>query len=195
MDKSESLTRLLTKRIVPIVGEITSETSKRVKLDLLELALQSLDDSVTLVIDSRGGCSQAAIEVYDFIKLNRINAVGVVYGKCMSSAVTILMACKKRVCTPHAIFLLHFVSRHSASFTPNPKRIEEARDWFETLLTETLKQTEYMVQIIACATGLRIEQVLDLIERGHVFNEELDPNQAKQLGLVHEIVESMDLLH
>src|SRR5919201_1811930 len=58
-----------------------------------------------LYFNSPGGSAYAALSLASLLVLRGMNATGVVIGECSSAAIWPFAACKKRIVTPHSVFL------------------------------------------------------------------------------------------
>ena len=151
---------------------------------LMTMVEQKLKEGATrfvLLISSAGGNVYAGISAYNFMKGIPAQIETHNFGMASSVALVLYCAGDKRLSAPHATFLLHGVQ---ANF-PQGAGLEEDQ------LTERLKglqlDTENIAGIVAATTGKPEAEVLKDIRSRTTLN----PEQALQYGLVHEIKEPL----
>ena len=132
---------------------------------------------VHLMISSPGGSVFHGLSIYNLLKGAPIEVVTYNFGSVDSIGVVIFCAGDRRVSVPHARFLLHGVS---VSFQGNLTLDEKD-------LEERLKglQIDYqnISKVIAATTGRDSESIVTDMETRTTLN----PEQAVEYGLVHEI--------
>lgn len=136
---------------------------------------------IVLLISSPGGSVFHGLSAYNFLRGIPAQVVTHNFGSVDSMGVVLLCAGDRRLSVPHARFLLHAVH---ANF-PQPASLEEQQ------LEERLKglriDIENIAGVIAATTGRSEEQVTkDMLNR-----TTLNPEQAVQYGLIHEIKEQL----
>jgi ATP-dependent protease ClpP protease subunit len=102
--------KMFEARQLMLSGLINSEMCDELMPIISALALDGVSDA-QLHIDSIGGALESAFHLYDAIIASGICFQGVVIGKCMSAAVSVLQSCQVRHALPHAQFLVHETSR------------------------------------------------------------------------------------
>jgi ATP-dependent Clp protease protease subunit len=129
------------------------------------------------MISSPGGSVFHGLSIYNLLKGAPIDVVTYNFGSVDSIGIVIFCAGDKRVSVPHARFLLHGVSM---SFQGNQTLDEKD-------LEERLKglQIDYqnISKVIAATTGRDSESIVTDMETRTTLN----PEQAVEYGLVHEI--------
>lgn len=101
-------------RTLLLEGEIDKKSVEAVKGDLLRIQSQTKPDSkesIYLIINNTGGDVLYGLELCDFMRVFiTVPIIGVVFGKCYSTASMILLHCDQRISTPNASFLIHSVT-------------------------------------------------------------------------------------
>jgi ATP-dependent protease ClpP protease subunit len=138
-------------------------------------------NEVVLLISSPGGSVFHGLSAYNFLKGIPAQVVTHNFGSVDSISVVLFCAGHRRLSVPHARFLLHAVH---ANF-PQAAALEEQQ------LEERLKglriDIENIAGVIAAITGRSEKQVTkDMLNR-----TTLNPEQAVEYGLVHEIKEEL----
>jgi len=163
-------------------------TPKNVTLEaanaLINQVKSLIDEKVTtlnLLISSPGGNVYAGLMAYNFLKGCPVHLTTHNIGICDSISAVIYAAGIRRLSVPHGRFLMHGVM---AGFTANSSLTETQ---LEERLATLRNDTDNIAGVIAGATGKQ-ESVLHEDMRKGVT---LDPQEAIEYGLVHEIVESL----
>ncbi|NBV46439.1 MAG: hypothetical protein EBR86_12595 [Planctomycetia bacterium] len=78
-----------------------------------------------IYFDSPGGSPYCAMSLVALIRLRGIEATGIVTGECSSAALWPFAACRRRVVTPHSVFLFHPMKWQSEEHIG----ITEAAEW------------------------------------------------------------------
>ena len=138
-------------------------------------------NEIVLLISSLGGSVFHGLSAYNFLKGISAQVVTHNFGSVDSIGVVLFCAGDRRFSVPHARFLLHAVQ---ANF-PQAASLEEKQ------LEERLKglriDIENIAGVIAATTGRTEKQVTkDMLNR-----TTLNPEQAVEYGLVHEIKEEL----
>jgi ATP-dependent Clp protease protease subunit len=171
--------KLFESRTVLIFGEINSQVANQIVAQLLALAASS-DERITVYLHSPGGHVEAADSIFDvlgFIK-PRVAIVGT--GWVASAGAHIYVGAPKedRYCLPNTRFLLH---------QPWGGAGGRATD-LEIEAEEILKMRARLIRIIAERTG----QPLKRVEKDTERNFWMSAEQAREYGLVGEIITSYD---
>lgn len=98
--------KFLEMGIVPIFNEITTATLEKVQQCFVHFFLRKMTN-ITVLISSNGGNTEAALEIFDILKLYPGLKTGIVIGKARSAAAIILQTCDKRLVTPNSLILIH----------------------------------------------------------------------------------------
>ena len=147
---------------------------------LFKIIDQKIKDKYTkihLMISSPGGTVFHGLSLYNFLKGAPLEVDTYNFGSVDSIGVVIFCAGKRRFSVPHARFLMHgvrFNFNGSASF--DEKQIEEH--------LKSLKiDQENIARVIADTSGKPKHK----IEEDMNNRTTLNPNEAKDYGLIHEI--------
>ena len=157
-------------------GPIDDERVKKL-MATLEQKLKEGRDRFVILISSPGGSVFHGISAYNFLKGIPAEVVTHNFGSVDSIAVCLFCAGTKRLCVPHARFLIHGIGFN----VPAGSRFDEK------LLGERIanlkNERETICRIIADNTGKKLEDVEQDMFTGITLTSE----QAKDYGLVHEI--------
>jgi len=134
-----------------------------------------------LMLSSPGGTVYHGLSIYNFLKGAPIEIYTYNFGTVDSIGIIIYCSGSRRFSVPHARFLIHGVQ---ANFVGNQSLDEKA-------LEERLKglQIDYknIARVIADTTQKPTDKVLDDMNSRTTLN----PQEAKDYGLVHEIKSSL----
>jgi ATP-dependent protease ClpP protease subunit len=150
-------------------------------LDIIKQQMQDGVEKIILLISSSGGNVFYGLSVYNFLKGMPIEVITHNFGSVDSSAGVIYCAGSKRYSSPDARFLIH----------PLTWTYSDTTTLYEEQMEENLKSfridSENVVGVLVTATGKKEEEIVqDMKNRKH-----LNPDQAKNYGLVHEIKENL----
>lgn len=166
---------LVDERAVPIVGGLDSQVAGMLMTQLLYLE-QKNRKPIMLHLNSPGGAVYQGLSIYDSIRSCKAPIDITIHGMCMSMAVVVLQAARKRRAMPNATFMLHEISGMGFGTVSQ--------------LTDTTKEAERLTQvvndIITDRTGLTKQKLKKLTERRDSY---IDAEEALSLGLIDEIVE------
>lgn len=148
---------------------------------ILDAKIKEKVERLHLMISSPGGMVFHGLSLYNFLKGAPVEVYTYNFGSVDSIGVVIFCAGDKRCSVPHARFLIHGVS---ANFAGNQSLDEKD-------LEERLKglQIDYknIARVIADTTQKPTDKVLDDMNNRTTLN----PQEAKDYGLVHEIKSSL----
>lgn len=143
-----------------------------------------VDEKVTtlnLLVSSPGGNVYSGLLAYNFLKGCPVHLTTHNVGICDSITAVIYAAGTRRLSVPHGRFLMHGVS---AGFAANSSLTETQ---LEERLATLRNDTDNIAGVLAGATGKQEAVLHKDMRRGLT----LDPQQAIDYGLVHEIVEAL----
>lgn len=106
---------------IVIAGEL-HDNETEISEHLLRLPQGS---ECTLYINSPGGSQYSALSLMSLILLRQLRATAIVTGECSSAAIWPFAACRRRLITPHSVFLFHSMRWESEENI----RLEEAAQW------------------------------------------------------------------
>lgn len=138
------------------------------------------NETLTIFLSSQGGDIDSAIRIYDFLKSveNKVFVIG--FGQIDSAAIIIYLAGDKRVVLPKTRFRFHEPTYNMQQESSSLSVFDERVKLFKEL-------DNRMKEIAVSETGKGKAMILKLYSDGVVLNT----SQAKDFGLVHEIVKQM----
>ncbi len=170
--------RLLKERIIFLGTPVDDQVANLIVAQLLHLESEDPDKDISLYINSPGGIVYAGLAIYDtmqFIKPD-VSTIGVGMAMSMGSILLAGGAPGKRFALPNAKIMIH---QGSAGFQGTPADIEiHAR--------EVLSLRRRMAEILAHHSGQPVEKVERDIDRDRFMT----PEEAKEYGLIDEIITS-----
>lgn len=137
--------------------------------------------SITLLISSPGGHVNPGILAYNFLKGSPVDVTTHNINVCDSITAVIYAAGNRRLSVPHGRFLLHSIK---AGFGANVNLSETE---LEERLATLRNEADNIAGVLSGATGKPEVDIHDDMRKGLT----LDPQQAVQYGLAHEIVETI----
>lgn len=171
--------KLLETRTILIFGEINMDMAKAITGQLLVLSADS-DEPIKLIINSPGGHVESGDTIFDMIRFVKAPVKVIGTGWVASAAALIYAAAEKenRYSLPNTRFLLH---------QPMGGARGQAAD-IAIEAEEILKMRRRLNEIFARQTGQPVEKVEDDTDR----NFWMSAAEAKEYGLVNEIIDSID---
>lgn len=156
-----------------------NQQSVNTLISLIEAKIREGVKNFKILISSPGGTVFHGISAYNFLKGIPVEIETYNFGTIDSIATVIYCAGSKRFCVPNARFLIHGIGWNP----PGGVRFEEKQ------LKEQLKSLEIDRENIAKILAENCEKTQAEIEKTMFEGTTLNPGQAKQFGLVHEISE------
>ena len=163
-------------------------TPQTVALDAANSLINQLkgliDEGITdihILISSPGGNVYSGLLAYNFLKGCPANITTHNIGICDSITAVIYAAGNRRLSVQHGRFLMHGIS---ANFNANTSLSETG---LEERLSTLRNDTNNIAGVLAQATGKQESQIHQDMRHGLT----LDPQQAIEYGIVHEIVDSL----
>jgi len=168
---------LLENRIIFLAGYITEESARDVIMALLYLHSIKKEQDINLYINSRGGYIEETLAIYDTMRFLSCDVATYCIGQAASGAAVILAAGAKgkRFTLPNAKVMLH---------QPYGGVTGQAED-IRIQAEEILKAKRRLNEILSRHTGQAIEKIEEETERDRF----MDPPEAKEYGIVDEILE------
>jgi ATP-dependent Clp protease protease subunit len=136
-----------------------------------------------IIISSTGGDVDSAIRAYSYLKALSIDVETIAFSQIDSAANIIYAAGSKRIAIKGCRFFLHEGTFTTGTQTTTLHNHEEALLIFKELLK---KHTA----ILSKETGKKEKEINKLLKDSTVLTAE----KAKELGLVHEILEKLPLI-
>lgn len=150
-------------------------------LSAIDAKLQTGIDKFTVLISSQGGSVFHGISAYNYLKGIPAEIITHNFGSINSSASVVYCAGDKRYSVPHGTFLMHPVR---AGFPQGASLVE---DDMEERVKGLKLDSENIAGVISSATGKAEKEILDLMKTRTTLN----PEQAKEFGIVQEIKEAL----
>jgi len=170
--------RLLKERIIFLVGPINDNVASLVTAQLLFLESEDSKKEIYLYINSPGGLVTAGLGIYDTMQYIKPDVSTLCIGQAASMGSFLLTAGKKgkRFSLPNSRIMVH---QPSAGFQGQATDIEIHAN-------EVLSLKKRLNEIYAKHTGKSQEDIKKALERDNFMN----PQNAKEFGLIDEVVEN-----
>ena len=168
--------RLLKERIIFLVGPVDDGVASLICAQLLYLESENPSKDISFYINSPGGIVSSGLSIYDTMQYVRADISTVCMGQAASMGSLLLAAGaeNKRFCLPNSRIMLH---------QPSGGTQGQAAD-IEIHAREILAIRARLNEVYAKHTG----QPLDIIEASMDRDKFLSPEEAKEFGIVDEIV-------
>jgi ATP-dependent Clp protease protease subunit len=169
--------RLLKDHILFIGTPIDDHVANLVTAQLLFLEAEDPERDIQLYINSPGGSITAGMAIYDTMQYVRADVVTTCVGEAASMAALLLTAGtpKKRFSLPNSRILIHQPSMSGLS--------GQATD-IDIHAKEILRMRSVINHLLADHSGQAIEKIEKDTDRDFI----LSPEQAKEYGLIDEII-------
>jgi len=170
--------RLLKERIIFLTGGVDDGISSLICAQLLFLESENPSKDISFYINSPGGIVTSGLAIYDTMQYIRPDVSTVCIGQAASMGSLLLCAGAKgkRYVLPNARVMVH---------QPSGGAQGQATD-IEIQAKEILNTRARLNQIYVEHTGQSLEKIEQALERDRF----LRPNEAKEFGLVDEVVTS-----
>ena len=168
--------RLLKERVIFMVGQVEDYMANLIVAQMLFLESENPDKDINLYINSPGGSVTAGMSIYDTMQFVKPAVSTMCIGQAASMGAFLLAAGEKgkRYALPNARVMIH---QPLGGFQGQASDIEiHAR--------EILKIKEDLNRMLSHHTG----QPLEVVERDTDRDNFMDANQAKEYGLVDEVL-------
>lgn len=171
--------RLLKDRIIFLQGQVDDQMANLIVAQMLFLQFDDPKQDIHLYINSPGGSVTAGLAIYDTMQFVQCDVATYCIGQAASMGAVLLTAGTKgkRYCLPHARVMIHQPLAGSEGTTT------------ELLLhtKEFLRLKRKLNEILIKHTG----QTLDRIEQDTDRDKFLSATDAKEYGLVDNVLEKM----
>ena len=170
--------RLLNDRIIFLADEVNDQTASLVVAQLLFLEAQDPDKDISLYINSPGGSITAGMAIYDTMNYIKCDVSTICIGMAASMGAFLLSAGAKgkRYALPNSEVMIHQplggMQGQASDIKIHADRIVKMKDKLNNILAE--------------ATG----QPLEVIEKDTDRDNFMSADQAKEYGLVDEVIRS-----
>ena len=170
--------RLLKERVIFLVGEVEDHMANLVVAQLLFLESENPDKDIHLYINSPGGSVTAGMAIYDTMQFIKSEVSTMCIGQAASMGAFLLTAGAKgkRYCLPNSRVMIH---------QPLGGFRGQASD-IEIHAKEILSIKDKLNQMMAHHSG----QALDVIEAATDRDNFLSAEEARDFGLVDEVLEN-----
>ncbi len=170
------MNELYIRFLAPVVPQTAAQL-----FQLVDRGLQAKIQRLHLLLSTPGGSVFHGLSIYNFLRGAPFETYTYNFGSVDSIGVVIFCAGNRRLSVPHARFLIH----------PVQFNIQGTAQFDEKQLEEYLKSLridqENIARVIADTTGQEIQKV----EEEMISRLTLNPSQAKDFGLVHDIVSTL----
>lgn len=169
--------RLLKDNIVFVGTPIDDTIANLIVAQLLFLEAEDPDKDISLYINSPGGSVTAGMAIYDTMQFIRPDVTTICIGQCASMGALLLTAGTKgkRFALPNSRILIHQPSISGIGGQATDIRIHAE---------EIMRMRELTSGILAKHTGQPMEQIERDVER----DRWLDADQAREYGLVDQVI-------
>ena len=170
--------RLLKERIIFLIGPVDDAVASVISAQLLFLEAENPTKDISIYVNSPGGVVTAGLAIYDTMQYIRPDVSTVCIGQAASMGSMLLAAGAKgkRYCLPNARVMIH---------QPSGGVQGQATD-IEIQAREILLLRSRLNEIYAKHTGQEIDVIADAVERDNFMT----PKEAKEFGLIDEVVTS-----
>ncbi len=169
--------RLLKDSIIFIGTPIDDQVANLIVAQLLFLEAEDPERDINLYINSPGGSITAGMGIYDTMQFIKNDVTTICVGQCASMGALLLTAGTKgkRFALPHSRILIHQPSGGASGQATDVRIMAE----------EILRMREMTSRILSHHSGMPFDQVELDVERDRI----LSPIQAKEYGLIDEVIE------
>jgi ATP-dependent Clp protease protease subunit len=169
--------RLLKERIIFVTGGVHDEMSTVIIAQLLFLEAENPDKAISMYINSPGGIVSSGLAIYDTMQYIKPPVSTMCVGQAASMGSLLLAAGEKgqRFSLPNSRIMVH---QPSGGFQGQATDIQ-------IHAKEILDLKSRLNTIYSKHTGQTVKRITEFLERDKFLN----PNEAKDLGLIDEIVE------
>jgi len=171
--------QLLAQRVIFLGSEVTDESAQRVCAQLLVLAAEDPHADIHLYINSPGGSVTAGLAIHDTMRLipNDVVTVATGFAASMGQVLLTVGAPGKRFCLPHARVMMHQPSAGIGGTTAD--------------IAIQAENHAYMKREIERITAERTGQSRETIERDSDRDRWFSAEQARDYGMVDEVVTTL----
>ncbi len=170
--------RLLKERIIFVTGPVHDGMASLIVAQLLHLEAENPSKEISMYINSPGGVVTSGLSIYDTMQYIKPKVSTLVVGQAASMGSLLLAAGESgmRFSLPNSRIMVH---------QPSGGYQGQATD-IMIHAQETQKLKDRLNSIYVKHTGRKMKEVVDALERDNF----MDPEQAKEWGLIDEIVEN-----
>ena len=167
--------RLLSNRIVFLIGPVEDNVASLVIAQLLYLASENAESDIHLYINSPGGAVTSGMSIYDTMQLVNCDIATWCIGQAASMGAFLLAAGTKgkRYALPNSRMMLHQPSGGSRGVAAD----------IEIQAREILSMRQRLNEILAMHTGQPVGRIADDTDRDYWMS----PEEAKGYGLIDTV--------
>ncbi|NJL05772.1 MAG: ATP-dependent Clp protease proteolytic subunit [Chloroflexaceae bacterium] len=174
--------RLLKERIILLGTPIEDQIANLIVAQLLFLEHDDPERDINMYINSPGGSVTAGLAIYDTMRAIRAPVATYCVGMAGSMATILLAGGErgKRYSLPHSTIHMHPAGGGARGYAPD----------VEIMARELLRMQQITRELLARDTGQPLERI------GKDFDRDLfmDPKQAREYGIIDEILNGDDLV-
>jgi len=169
--------RLLRDNIIFLGTPIDDNIANVIIAQMLFLSGEDPEKDIQLYINSPGGSITAGFAIYDTMQFVKPDVVTTCVGQAASIAAVLLVggATKKRFSLPNSRILIH---------QPWMSGLGGQATDIDLHAKEILRMRSTINQLLAKHTGQPIDRIEKDVERDYIMN----PEQAKEYGMIDEII-------
>lgn len=170
--------RLLKERIIFITGQVEDHMASLICAQLLFLESENPDKDIAMYINSPGGVVTSGLSIYDTMQYIRPDVSTVCLGQACSMGSLLLAAgaAGKRYALPNSRIMVH---------QPSGGAQGQATD-IQIQAQEILTLKKRLNEIYVHHTGQKFDDIETALERDRF----MQPTEAKEFGLIDEVVDS-----
>jgi len=146
-------------------------------IDIL-VAARQMEVPVYIYFNSIGGDTITSLTLYHLVKSIPTETVGINMGKVYSGAMLPYLACDRRITLPHGSFLIHNMKSSFPDYAP----VSDFKGYSDFVIQLSNAWQEMLTYLVSDK---------ELIEKYMQQETYLFAQDAKQIGLVHEISEEV----
>ena len=171
--------QLLAQRAIFFGAEVTDESARRTCSQLLVLSAEDPHEDILLFINSPGGSVTAGLAIYDTMRLipNDVVTVATGFAASMGQVLLTVGAPGKRYALAHTRVMMHQPSAGIGGTTAD--------------IAIQAENHEYMKRMIARITAERTGQSPETIERDSDRDRWFSADEARDYGMVDEVVDTL----
>ena len=172
--------QLLSQRIIFLGSEVNDESAQRVCSQLLVLAAEDPRADISLYINSPGGSVTAGLAIYDTMQLipNSVATLAMGFAASMGQFLLTVGTHGKRYALPNARIMMHQPSAGIGGTTAD--------------IAIQAENLDFMKKSIERITARHTGQSEEIISRDGDRDRWFTAEQAKEYGMVDQVVESLE---
>ncbi len=176
--------RLLKDRIVILGSPVTDEVANAIIAQILFLEVDNPEKDIQFYINSPGGSVSAGMAIYDMMQFVKCDVATYCLGMAASMGSLLLTAGTKgkRFSMPNSRIMIHQPLLHGGGLSGQVTDIE-------IHAKELIKTKEKLTRIYEKHTGNDYQKLFHAMERDNF----MDPQAAKDFGLIDHVIESRKL--